>query len=76
MAVSKDGLQYRFAIPGTSRAKARRSEILVAACLTGSDAKWAYLAVVWTCVCPSNFPIIASPSPTRSPPDANVWRRS
>lgn len=29
-----------------SRAKARRSEIFVAACLTGSDARWAYLAVV------------------------------
>ena len=54
--------------------KARRSGIFVAAGLIGSAARCAYRAVVCTCVCPSNFPIIANPSPTSSPPEANAWR--
>jgi len=38
--------KWRFLIPEYQVVKAGRSEILVAACLTGSDAKCAYLAVV------------------------------
>jgi hypothetical protein len=59
--------KWRFLIPEYEAAG--RSETFVAACLTGSDARCAYLAIVLTSVCPSSFPIIAKPSP----PDAIVF---
>jgi hypothetical protein len=37
--------EWRFLIPEYEAVKAGRSEIFVAACLTGSDARCAYLAV-------------------------------
>ena len=42
--------KWRFLIPEYEAVKARRSEIFVAACLPGSDARCAYLAVVLTSV--------------------------
>ena len=32
--------------------------------------------VVWSCVCPSNLPIMGKPSPSASAREANEWRRS
>jgi hypothetical protein len=61
--------KWRFLIPEYEAVEAGRSETFVAACLTGSDARCAYLAVVPTSVCPSSFPIIAKPSP----PDAKLF---
>jgi hypothetical protein len=61
--------EWRFQIPEYEAVKTGRSEIFVAACLTGSDARCAYLAVVRTSVCPSSFPITAKPSP----PDAMAF---
>jgi hypothetical protein len=60
--------KWRSLIPEYEAVKAGRSEIFVAAGLTGSDARCAYLAVVvLTSVWPE--PIIAKPSP----PDAKVF---
>ena len=39
--------------------------------LTVSRTRWAYRPVVWTCVCPSNLPIIGKPSPSANAREAN-----
>ena len=39
--------------------------------LTEGRARWAYRAVVWICLCPSNFPITGEFSPSASARLAN-----
>ena len=52
------------------------SAILDADAFTESRAKWAYRAVVWTCVWPSSFPIIGRLSPSASAREAKLCRKS
>ena len=41
-----------------------------AAAFTGSAARCAYRAIVWTCVCPSSLPTIGSPWPAATAAEA------
>jgi hypothetical protein len=49
---------------------------LFAASRSARSARWAYRAVVWGSVCPSNFPTMCSDSPLETRCDAKVCRRS
>ena len=58
-------------------AEASTPDTCSAAAFTGSAARCAYLAVVPTCVWPSNLPISGSPWPAATAvAEAKVWRRS
>ena len=52
------------------------SATLEAEAFTEARAGCAYRAVVWTCVCPNNFPIIGGFSPGASAREAKLCRRS